>query len=80
MKTVYCITYYGPTNKIETMEVEATGLEFHGEDQSAAACWTIGKRTVFAIPFRFLIQTVRVSRPKGFKDNPSKNSGLRLCS
>lgn len=56
-KTRHSVIYYGSTHKIETIEIEATDvMVIHGAE-SDLICWTLAKRTVFAIPFKSLVSS-----------------------
>lgn len=65
MKMKYSITYHGITGKLESLTIEATNVKMsEGSEGNNLVFWIRGKRTVFALPSRFLIETRVVDEPK----------------
>lgn len=57
MKTKYYITYHASTGKVENTVIEASSVRILKGTEADLVCWMVGKRTVFAIPYRSLIHT-----------------------
>lgn len=67
MKTTFSITFHGTSRKAETIEIEATDMAIIDGAECDLVCWTLAKRTVFAIPFKSFIQSQVIKVPKEVK-------------